>query len=158
MARPMFYKNSVVTFSDLENRSKRNPETDCIEWQKGRSLDGYGRVKYRNERYSAHRLSWILTKGEIPKGKSVLHRCDNPPCINPDHLFIGDNFDNMADRKAKGRAPSQKGSANGHARLTNDIVVAIRNAEGTQKSIGIRFGVSQATVSYLKTKKRWPHI
>ena len=158
MPRPMFYKNSVVTFSDLESRSKRDPNTDCLEWQKGRSLDGYGRVKYRNERYSAHRLSWILTKGEIPKGKSVLHRCDNPPCINPDHLFVGDNFDNMADRKAKGRAPNQKGSANGHAKLTDDVVLAIRAAEGTQKSIAAKFGISQSTVSFLKTNKRWNHI
>jgi hypothetical protein len=77
--------------------------------------DGYGQFScgHRNEIYwhRAHRFSWALVHGEIPEGMWVLHRCDNPPCVNPDHLFVGTHEDNMSDMVRKGR--QAKGARNG---------------------------------------------
>jgi len=77
-------------------------ESLCWEWQGTRSLQNYGRFTYRNSRL-AHRFSYFIHKGEIPDGQCVLHKCDNPPCVNPDHLFLGDRGVNNKDRNEKGR-------------------------------------------------------
>lgn len=82
----------------------------CWEWNRGRNRDGYGRLswsyglvqKFGGER-AAHRIAWILTHGPIPRGMLVLHKCDNPPCINPDHLMLGTELTNMQDKIHKGR-------------------------------------------------------
>lgn len=78
-------------------------EHGCVEWTGGRDQLGYGRISIRGTTVRAHRLSWELKNGPIPAGMIVCHKCDNPPCINPDHLFIGTHRDNAADRFAKGR-------------------------------------------------------
>jgi len=79
-------------------------ETGCWEWTLSRLPYGYGRVAFLgNKNQYAHRVAWILTHGDIPDGLCVCHKCDNPPCINPDHLFIGTYADNAHDRDAKGR-------------------------------------------------------
>lgn len=72
---------------------------DCVEWAGLRFRDGYGRVGSKQ----AHRVAWEQTYGPIPEGLFVLHRCDNRPCVNPEHLFLGTNTDNMQDMVAKGR-------------------------------------------------------
>jgi HNH endonuclease len=82
-------------------------ESPCIEWTKFR-LRGYGLQKFRGKTRLAHRVAWMLANGEIPDGLCVLHRCDNPPCVNVDHLFLGTHADNVADKMAKGRHPSQR--------------------------------------------------
>lgn len=79
-----------------------NPD-DCWEWFGGRGESGHGRVYYQGKIIQAHHLSWILYKGPIPIGLWVLHKCDNPPCVNPDHLWLGTHRDNMDDAKAKKR-------------------------------------------------------
>lgn len=83
----------------------------CWEWTGWRKETGYGRVRIDGRILYAHRVSWILANGPIPDDLRVLHRCDNPPCVNPDHLFLGTQGDNNADRDAKGR--------NFHARKTH---------------------------------------
>lgn len=75
----------------------------CWEWRGCKKRNGYGWVGVRKEQWVAHRLAWTFVNGPIPTGLHVCHRCDNPSCVRPDHLFIGSHADNMADMKAKGR-------------------------------------------------------
>jgi hypothetical protein len=84
------------------DRAQRTP-SGCIEWQGKRNAQGYGMTSHKGRHMSAHRKAWFLTFGAIDGDLCVLHRCDNPPCINPKHLFLGTHADNAADRDAKGR-------------------------------------------------------
>lgn len=100
MARPL-----VSRF--WEKVSKRGPiimDSSCWEWTAYRLPHGYGLF----DRRLAHRISWELSRGPIPEGLCVCHKCDHPPCVNPDHLFVGTMADNMRDRSTKGRFPGPK--------------------------------------------------
>lgn len=79
---------------------------ECLEWRGARVGDGYGQLRWDGKRVLAHRLAWQNKNGQIPDGLNVLHRCDNPPCVNPAHLFLGTHQENMRDRDAKGRNKS----------------------------------------------------
>ena len=122
---------------------------------------GYGKVRIggRDEpTVSAHRLSYELANGPIPAGMQVLHRCDNPPCVRPGHLFLGSNLDNVADRVAKGRGA--KGERLG-SKLTEPDVVEIRRLRSQgmlQREIAERFAVTQETVSLIVLGRRWAHV
>lgn len=77
---------------------------DCWEWNAFKTKKfGYGAFRLNGRMHNAHRISWLLSRGEIPAGICVLHKCDNPPCVNPAHLFLGTQADNVKDCKAKGR-------------------------------------------------------
>lgn len=97
---------------------------NCVEFKGSRGTDGHGRTRCLGKMWYAHRLAWTLANGPIPDGMNVCHECDNPPCINVGHLFLGTHADNVADMVAKGR--SAVGSRHGRAKLTERDVLDIR--------------------------------
>lgn len=137
----------------------------CWTWTGWKSRDGYGQIVWLKQRIRAHRISWILAHGSIPDGMLVCHRCDNPPCVNPSHLFLGTPFDNTADMMAKGRHAATgprtplRGSAIAASRLTWPDVVTIRRllAEDTMTmaAIGAMFGVTKHAIYRIKIRQSW---
>lgn len=140
----------------LVARSKAT-ESGCIVWTGSTDKCGYGRIWANGRLESAHRASYEAHIGKIPEGLCVLHRCDNPPCINPSHLFLGTPLDNSNDKIAKGRNRKAAGERHWKAKLTYLQVEAIRNESGVQDLIAKKYGVSQATVSRIKIGKGWIH-
>jgi hypothetical protein len=142
----------------------KDPVTGCIEWTAGRNKAGYGRIN-RGRRGEgtvlAHRLVWELKHGPIPPGMEVCHSCDNPPCCNEAHLFLGTHQDNVADMVAKDRGKHPKGEVHGRAKLTEADVVEIRRrlaAGESQRKIAASFGITQGPVCCIKTGRTWKHL
>lgn len=129
----------------------------CWVWTASRDRDGYGYVGLGGVTRRAHRVSWSMANGNIPPGLFVCHSCDNPPCVNPAHLFLGTLADNNKDRAAKGR--SAKGERHGQAKLTEEKVAFIRSkyAKGgvTKKSLAEQFGVDASTIGLVINGKQW---
>jgi hypothetical protein len=153
----------MYTAKPLEQRflsRVRKPEGEgCWEWTAYKDKDGYGRISFNFHPKRAHRASYEIYCGEIPEGLSVLHRCDNPGCVNPDHLFLGNTDDNMADKVAKKRQASGASHARPNAKLVDAEVIAIRAAKGfRQWELAAIYGVGQDEISRIRTGKRWAHI
>ena len=130
----------------------------CWFWIAGKIDKGYGRINLgKNKLCLAHRFSWILKNGKIPNGLFVCHKCDNPSCVNPSHLFLGTNKENIKDMYNKGRAPNTKGENNGRAILTWQNVKRIRSLinKYTLAEIAKKFGVSHGCVSHIKFGRNW---
>lgn len=156
-------------------RVARGAPEACWLWLGATDPKGYGRVGIRDRPRPAHRVAYELTNGPIPVGLLVCHRCDNPPCVNPAHLFLGTVADNVADMMAKGRGPNgersgarthperiPRGMAQGGAKLTDDQVVEIRRlyaaGAGSQRTLAARFGVAVITVSRVVRRTHWTHV
>jgi hypothetical protein len=140
----------------------------CWEWTGGTIGLGYGGFWLSGRQVRAHRLSFQMHGGYIPAGQFVLHRCDNPPCVRPDHLYAGDHATNMRDRMERGRTargdrmphPRVHGSAHPRAKLTEADVAVIR-AEyrpGRGGDLMRRYGVSQASLWAVVHGKSWKHV
>lgn len=132
--------------------------TPCIEFDGRLNEDGYGYIGP----WSAHRLAWTKKYGPIPEGMHVLHKCDNPPCWNVEHLFLGTHQDNMADRDSKGRQARQIGIMNGRAQL-NEIDIKIikfllREGKRSLNQIARCFKVCKSTIVHIKMGRTWSHI
>jgi hypothetical protein len=110
----------------------------------------------RHKHIGAHRVAFEAAYRPLVTGEWVLHRCDNPACVRPDHLFIGDQPLNMADMSLKGRAA--RGEKNFRAKLSDDQVRAIREDGRSNVQIGADYGVSAPTVSKIKHRKLWAHV
>lgn len=134
--------------------------TGCWPWTARKNAKGYGVFKATGE-VSAHRVSWVLFRGAIPAEMFVCHRCDNPSCVNPDHLFLGTHDDNMRDMVDKGRQRSACGSAHPNAKFTEDDARAIRAEfalrKTTQRALAKRYGVSQTAIHFVTSEKHWRH-
>ena len=128
-------------------------ESGCWIWTKAVNEQGYGRIGVGTKIKRAHRVAWEIFNGAIPSEKFVLHHCDVTGCVNPAHLWLGDQKANMVDKIEKGR--EAKGSRNGNAKLTEAEVVSIRESDGKQKEIAKSFGVSLITVSRIKRRRTW---
>ncbi len=135
-----------------------DPQPDgCWLWTGSTDDDGYGRVWFDGRSDRAHRVSYRLFIGEIPAGMAVLHTCDNPPCVRPDHLWAGTQLENIADRERKGRGP--RGERNGRAKLNRALVQMVREARAggmMYHEIGALFGIHKSTVHDICTGKLWP--
>jgi hypothetical protein len=142
--------------------AKVNMLGDCWEWTAHRHPLGYGQFTLKKGTFvGAHRVSYALTFGPIPEGKVICHHCDNPPCVNPGHLFLGTQRDNAFDMLSKGRADRVRGVDHPSARLNEDAVRYIRAAEnyrGLLKDLAVDFGVSPHTIRMIRTRKYWRHI
>lgn len=133
----------------------------CWPWTACRWWSGYGKIGFEGKTLYAHRVVWVLTHGPVPDGMDVLHRCDNPPCCNPAHLFLGNHSDNMRDREEKGRHNAPRGEASGTSKFTEAQVAAIRERwqQGERVSaLAAEFGVVYSTIYVIVTHKRWKHV
>lgn len=121
---------------------------------------GYGRIGVAGRSLKAHRVGWELLHGPIPPGLQVLHRCDNPPCQNERHWFLGTHADNMADKNAKGRGTggAPPGERNGRAKLSAEQVTAIRASIEPQRALAARFGVSGPQISRIRRGHLWVDV
>jgi hypothetical protein len=133
----------------------------CWNWTAGTSEKGYGLFSVNNRNQRAHRVSYAMANGPIPDGMQVLHDCDNPRCVNPKHLFLGTNADNMADKVAKGRQAHfcpGRGESAPNARLTESQVLAIRASSGTHREVAEKFGMSRKQIEDIRARRSWMHI
>ncbi len=125
----------------------------CWLWNGARfDKDGYGKYRYRMKEYRAHKYAWIDTKGPVPSGLVVCHTCDNPPCCNPKHLFLGTSKDNTADMIAKGRQVRTTPPKAQPYKVDEKVMQRIkelRQSGKTQKQIAAEVGLTQAYISKL---------
>jgi hypothetical protein len=148
---------------------------ECWEWTATRDSHGYGKFWWGEKMTGSHRVSWEITNGVVPDGLFVLHKCDNPPCVNPSHLWLGTKKDNSEDCVRKGRSPRGErqgmnthpecrviGERNGSHKLTEQQVVEIRSryAQGnvTQTELGIEFNVTKSLIWCIVHNKAWRYI
>lgn len=148
--------------NNIEKRfwSKVRKTNTCWLWEATRSLTGYGSIRIEKTMIRAHRLSWELHNGKIPKGLFVLHKCDHPSCVNPKHLFLGSMKDNCVDRNNKNR--QAKGENNGTTKLKEYQVLQIRQKyepyKYTLAKLGKEYNVSDQTIHDIITRKQWKHL
>lgn len=167
LARPASRKDGemigfmVVTNLDLLkatlfNRS-RLAENGCWEWVGGKGAGGYGCFSVNGKNQKAHRVSYEAYKGKIPKGMVVRHSCDNPACINPDHLNIGTQRDNVADRELRKRR-DVKGERVGTSKLTESEVLEIKASDESSSVLAERYGVYKTNIWAIRSGKSWKHL
>lgn len=162
-----------ITSKDIKRFWKKVSKTSsCWLWvgaqANGRGVLNMGKVSYASGRprydyrIKAHRFSWLIHNQpeQIPDGIFVCHSCDNPLCVNPDHLFLGTNRDNLLDASRKGRM--NRGPKNGMAKLTEKQVKEIKEMYATgkhsQEEVAEVFGIGRTTVSLIVNGKRWSHV
>jgi hypothetical protein len=157
--------------------NKVKKTSGCWIWIGNKRADGYGYICIFYRRCRTHRVSWELKHGPIPDGKKVLHRCDNPACVRPSHLFLGDQTDNMHDMWKKGRgivnsvsgekwrdshlASLPRGERHRNSKLKRDQIKTIRALAKSgvpQRTIATRFKVSQAWISLIVKRRWWSHV
>ncbi len=151
--------------------AKVEKTSSCWIWLASKTKDGYGTYGRSDKKKEtrAHRISYIFFYGIIPKGKIICHKCDNPSCVNPTHLFIGTIKDNNTDAINKGRAAYQKGTLpdnsgenNSRAKLTNKIVESIREEYRDKRTLhrilAKRYNVSKSHISSIISRKLWKNV
>jgi HNH endonuclease len=138
------------------------PNSGCWLWTAAALQSGYGilcldlAIPPKNKERLAHRISWILKNGEIPSGMHVLHRCDMPCCVNPDHLFLGTSKDNTHDQMKKQRMPLGEGRR--FAKLHEEAVRQIRTSDKSDIALAKQFGVSDSAVWMVRSGRTWKHV
>lgn len=139
--------------------SKAKIDADCWLWIAAKNSKGYGKFLLNRVDTGAHRVAWLLTYGSIPPGKHVLHTCDTPACVNPKHLYIGTNRDNVNDRTERGRGAT--GTKPATCKLSEAQVLTIRNElvnGATYSVLARKYGVSPPTIQNIAKGKSWRHL
>lgn len=154
---PCSIKKKDIPIEDIFLSKIKKTET-CWIWTGPKAVTGYGLISKNYKKILTHRFSYEFHKGPIPYGKLIMHSCDNPPCINPDHLSIGTNRENQLDSMAKGRRP--KGENHWNSKLSSSDVLKIRELNGiiSHQKISNIFGVNRTTISDIVARKHWVHI
>ena len=135
--------------------AKVDKSGECWLWTARKDRDGYGRIRYAGNDRNAARVVWMITRSSIPEDFQVLHRCDNPACVRPKHLWLGTSQQNMEDRDRKGRGIL--GETHHQAKLTEDDVRAIRASypELTYQKLADDYGVSPSQISHVVKRIHW---
>ena len=174
---PTLSRSGVARFWSKVNRAaETGPSGDCWEWTGYHNAQGYGSFGIGSKVFRAHRVAFILENGPIPDGLHVLHTCDNPECVNPDHLWLGTNADNAKDRDNKGRQVTPtgenhgthtmpestcRGEKNGIAKLTAVEVLEIRKRYATgghsQRELAKAYSISQRQIGRVVRGEGWAH-
>lgn len=154
---------SIHEFSPAEfwNKAVISSRTGCWEWTASKTGTRYGKTHINGKEFSAHRISFYIFFGIDPMGKCVCHKCDNPLCINPNHLFLGTYKDNIVDMISKGR-DTMIGERNSMAKLTEKNVLSIREQYSiggvTYKQLAIKHGVSITVIHQVVKGEIWSHV
>ena len=147
----------------IEKRTKVLPN-GCWLWTAYKDKNGYGIMNMKSKNRKVHRVVWVINNGDIPEGFFVCHKCDNPSCINPDHLFLGTPNDNVQDMMNKGRykcgGKPHYGEKNGMSKLNEKDVLEIRGLRNkkTHKALSKQYNVSVSCIQNIMLRKSWKHI
>lgn len=131
-------------------------DSSCILWVGRTNRGGYGRVEFCATDWLAHRLSYSTYVGDIPEGFSVLHSCDTPRCINPEHLSTGTQADNVKDAASKGRMP--RGAGHHASKLAEEDIFYIRSSTAPHTELALELGVHPVTILNIRQGQTWHHL
>jgi hypothetical protein len=159
--RVLYWASSGM--SELDRFLKKvqvGAKEECWPWLAGRKKDWYGNWHNNGNTEGAHRASWRLMRGPIPGGLFVLHHCDNPICVNPEHLFLGTQKTNLhdMDQKKRSRRVGKKGSQHGNSKITEAQAEEIRLSELTPKQLAEKYGISRSMIYHIISGYCWKHI
>ncbi len=160
-AKKSWKKKHAKYIAEFFTKCTQPSPDSCWEWKQSISELGYGKAKFQTKSIGAHRLAYKFAKGEIPKGLYVCHACDNRKCINPAHLFLGTQRDNVQDSVRKGRRRYAFGDTAGGRKITSAVVIRIKERAKTERTyakMASDYGISRRQICRIVRGKSWRHI
>lgn len=138
--------------------NKESTPEGCWLWTAYKTPAGYGQIRINGKNAHAHRIAWELANGPIPPGLDVLHHCDNPPCVNPKHLFLGTDAENQQDCVNKGRHNANTGEDRPNAKLTIGAVKEIKESKLSAYKLAAKFDVSRSAIRAVRDGRNWKQV